>query len=85
MRTRIPQLGETAVDVITRFKGIVTGRCEYISGCTQLLVQPQMDDKGVVPEARWIDEQRLGVDIAYPPISLDNSQTPGSDMPAPIR
>lgn len=79
-----PKLGQRGRDVITLFTGRVIGRSEYISGCTQLLLQPSVDEKGAVPEARWIDEQRIDLD-GHDIIVLNNATTPGCDIPAPIR
>jgi hypothetical protein len=31
-------LGVTVKDVIHGFEGVVTGRCQYLTGCTQYLV-----------------------------------------------
>ena len=78
------QLGSTVKDSITGFRGIATGRCEYISGCNQVLVQPEVNEKGDFVEARWLDEQRLTADN-LPLVTLDNGETPGFDVPAPVR
>ncbi|MDE2098827.1 MAG: hypothetical protein KGL39_16360 [Patescibacteria group bacterium] len=78
-------LGQTVTDKITGFKGVVTGRCEYISGCDQALVVPPVDDKGKIDDGRWFDVQRLVVDAAAPIVRLDNGDTPGCDAPAPVR
>ena len=34
------ELGQKVQDSITGFAGLVTGRCEYITGCNQILIQP---------------------------------------------
>jgi len=78
------QLGDTVRDRITGFEGVVTGRVEYITGCNQLLVSPRVKD-GAKQDACWFDEQRCEVDVSAERIVLDNSKTPGADMPAPIR
>jgi hypothetical protein len=77
-------LGQTVTDQITGFSGVVTGRCEYITGCHQVLVQPRVNEKGDYVEARWIDEDRLdaqAVDI----VSLRRVVNPGFDKEAPKR
>jgi hypothetical protein len=77
-------LGTTQRDKITGFQGVVTGYCEYISGCNQALLIPQVDEKGAHREGHWFDVQRLervGVEV----LKLDNGATPGCDMPAPKR
>lgn len=78
-------MGATYRDRITDFTGIATGLCQYISGCSQALIQPfGLTDKGDVREARWIDEQRLEQQAAAI-VVLENGATPGADAPAPIR
>ena len=78
------QLGITARDKITGFQGVVTGICYYISGCNQALLTPPVDEKGAGPESRWIDVQRLER-VGDSLVVLQNGETPGCDMPAPIR
>jgi hypothetical protein len=77
--------GTTAKDQITGFSGVVTGRTEYISGCTQVLLQPKMGKDGKRPDGEWFDEQRLLAVPGVKAIVLDNARTPGSDIPAPKR
>lgn len=76
--------GSTLFDMITGFKGIVTGRADYITGCNQYLVQPQgLKDQSIV-DPRWIDEQRLMERLDEPRLTLENKEN-GADLPAPIR
>lgn len=77
-------LGQTVRDKITGFKGIVTGRCEYITGCNQALVAPPVKADGSSTDSQWFDEQRLEITKAKP-VTLDNGKTPGADKPAPKR
>lgn len=79
------KLGQTVSDTITGFKGVITGRCEYISGCHQVLVVPPVDKDGKHVEAQWFDEQRCIVAAGVKTITLDNGKTPGCDMQAPKR
>lgn len=75
-------LGATYRDIITGLEGVCTGRCEYLTGCHQALIQPQAADKA--GDGKWFDEQRLER-VGETQIVLDNSATPGCDIPAPIR
>ena len=76
-------LGTTVRDKITGLEGITTGRCEYISGCVQLLVQPMIDRDGKYVENRWFDEDRLAVlDRPKVTLAIENA---GFDTPAPSR
>ena len=55
------QFGDTARDKITGFKGIITGFATYLTGCTQLLLSPRVQEDGKYPDATWIDIDRLQV------------------------
>jgi hypothetical protein len=78
-------LGVTATDIITGFKGIVTGRCEYLSGCNQVLITPKIASDGSPREASWFDEQRIKIDPRANVIALENAGVPGFDKSAPKR
>lgn len=78
-------VGSTVVDKITGFRGIVTGRVEYLSGCNQVLVAPKVKADGGFLEGHWFDEQRVDVDQDERVVTLDNGDAPGFDQPAPIR
>ena len=55
------ELGVTAKDKITGFKGILTGYASYITGCDQYLLAPKAKKDGSVGEGKWYDENRLEV------------------------
>lgn len=75
-------LGMNVRDQITGFRGRTCGRAEYLSGCTQLLVVPEVDEKGAFRDGHWFDEQRL-IRTDQSVLTLDNGDTPGCDQPAP--
>ena len=77
------EIGQKVKDKLTGFTGLVTGRCEYITGCTQLLVQPPVKADGDFVESRWLDEDR-GVVVDAEKVSLAVSNA-GPDKPAPRR
>ena len=54
------KLGMQVEDKITGFKGTLTAKAEYITGCTQYLVSPRVDKDGKHVDGRWIDDERLG-------------------------
>lgn len=57
-------LGDRVHDKVSGFKGIVTGRLEYLNGCRQFLVKPeQLDKDGKMIDGIWIDEQYLVLDL----------------------
>ena len=77
-------LGQKVTDVITGVTGTATGKCEYISGCMQVLVSPRYKEDGTKVEPEWFDVQRLelaGNEI----LRLDNTLTPGRDILPPKR
>lgn len=55
------ELGKEVKDTVTGFKGIVTSRTEYLTGCARYGVQPKVNKEGVVPDARFFDENQLEV------------------------
>lgn len=71
-------LGGTYKDVITGFTGVATGLCYYLTGCNQVLLASKVN------EPKWFDVQRLKR-VGKSILTLDNSKTPGFDLPAPIR
>ena len=77
------EMGREYKDKITGFSGICTGRAEYISGCSQSLITPKVK-RGESTKAEWFDEQRLER-VGRRSITLDNDETPGCDISAPIR
>lgn len=76
-----PNLGDKARDVITGFGGIVTGRCEYLTGCVQLLLSPTVDKDGKRQEGEWFDIDRIEVKKAGA-VNLKVAIA-GPDQPAP--
>lgn len=78
-------LGLTVTDKITGFTGLVIGKVDYLTGCSQLLVQPNKltSDDNVI-ESRWFDVQRVEV-LNAPVVQFNNGATPGADKPAPRR
>lgn len=78
------EIGSEVQDVITGFKGIVTGRVEYITGCNQVLVAPKAAKDGSMRDSTWIDEQRVKV-TKKAKTFFDNGKTPGFDKQPPVR
>lgn len=78
------KLGMTVKDKITGFKGVVTGTCQYISGCNQCLVVPKVGKDGDSKDSHWFDEQRC-IQVGKSIVGLENRATPGCDKSAPKR
>lgn len=79
--------GSKVKDMITGFEGIVTGRTEYLYGCSRVWIEPEQIDKDGKPiEGAWFDEQRVEVlEERKPPMSKDNSATTGGPQNDPVR
>lgn len=77
--------GVKVKDRITGFTGTVVGRVEYLTGCSQACVVPEVDDKGSARAAQWFDEPRLEI-IDSNAIQLDPvavAAQPGCDVDPP--
>lgn len=54
-------LGTEVEDTLTGFKGIVTSRTQFLTGCARYGVQPRVDKDGKLPEVQTFDEITLKV------------------------
>lgn len=77
-------MGMKYKDKISGFTGVATGHCDYITGCSQTLLQPPASETGDFKDSRWFDDQRLEL-VSDEIILMDNGTTPGCDIAAPIR
>lgn len=77
-------IGRKAKDKISGFAGVITGYAEYISGCAQFLIAPEVGKDGALRDGAWLDAQRVEIDQRAKPVALDNTKTPGPDR-APVR
>jgi hypothetical protein len=86
--TTLPVLGDRARDKITGFEGIVTGHCDYLTGCDQVLLNPPSKD-GALVSAHWFDIDRCEVvEAQVVPrklVTAPDGSRPGGDVEAPIR
>jgi hypothetical protein len=70
-------------DVVTKFKGVIAWRVDFLTGCAQYGVQPPVDEKGEVPASKQFDENQLikiGEGIVLPddmPKEVPKKRTPG--------
>ncbi len=53
--------GKEAKDKITGFKGIITGRIDYLYGCSQYCLNPPLDKDGKKQNIEWFDEGRIEI------------------------
>jgi hypothetical protein len=76
------ELGRKGKDKITGFAGTIVGRCEYLTGCNQVLLVPPVGKDGAYKDGQWFDEQRVAYE-GTGKVRLNNGTTPGADKPAP--
>lgn len=55
------ELGVKAKDKLTGFEGVVYGRAQYLTGCDQYILVPEIDKDGKVQDNHWFDEGRLQI------------------------
>lgn len=53
--------GRTGEDVVTGYRGVITGYAEYMTGCEQVLLIPRCDPEKETerPEGEWFDTGRI--------------------------
>jgi hypothetical protein len=77
------ELGKEGRDKITGFKGIVTGMCQYLYGCTRYLLNPKVSKDGKINEPEWFDDGRIEIiGRGITPKSVQ-SKKPGGDRNPP--
>jgi hypothetical protein len=54
-------LGKEGKDKITGFKGIITARAQYLTGCDQYGLTPKVDEKGATQTCEFFDEARIEI------------------------
>jgi len=75
------KLGSKVVDKVTKFTGIATARVEYINGCIQYCVVPEVSKDNKLLEGEYIDIQRLKVVGVGISIELEDTGGPQRDCP----
>lgn len=53
------ELGQRAQDFITGFEGILTARCEFLTGCNRYCIQPTELKDGKPIESIYFDEDQI--------------------------
>lgn len=80
------QFGKEATDIITGFKGIVSGYSKYITGCGTFLLNPKVDKEGNTKDGKWIDEGRLEFSKKkVVKMNEFNDDETGCDIEPPVR
>lgn len=88
------EFGDRVKDIVTGFEGVMLGRCEYMTGCTQVLVVPGVDKDGKRLDGEWFDVDRVTVvkagaikltaDAVAKPRRMATASS-GADRPAPTK
>jgi len=55
----VENLGRKGKDKVTGLEGVITAYSFWLYGCNNYLLQPVVDEKGSVPDAKWFDEGRI--------------------------
>jgi hypothetical protein len=55
------ELGVIGKDKITGFKGVLTSRCEFLTGCNRYCIQPQELKEGKPIEGIYFDEEQIEI------------------------
>lgn len=79
-------LGKKARDKVTGFTGVITGRAEYLYGCTQYCIVPPASKDGGYVDGQWFDEGRVkilgvGDGIAAADVTGEKPGGPNIDCP----
>ena len=85
-------MGAEVKDTITGFRGVITGRAQFITGCDQYSVLPRLNTvkkSSSMPENQWIDEVRLELvekgEHLDPTKYKKSGKQPGCDQSPPTR
>jgi hypothetical protein len=71
-------LGLKVKDRVTGFTGVVSSICFDLYGCIQAIVSPAVDDKGAMPDGKWIDVSRLEVLDPAPVMEIPGGRFAGA-------
>jgi len=71
------ELGTTGKDIITGFKGVITGHVKYLTGCDQILLVPRVDEKGARIDSHWFDINRIEAVEGEKKVVIDTTDESG--------
>lgn len=76
-------LGDEAKDKISGFTGVVTGRTDWLNGCTRFMLTPQKLDKDGKPrESQWFDDVQV---VLVKAMGTPKARPAGGPRDAPTR
>ena len=77
-------IGRKGTDKMTGIIGVITGRCEYLYGCTQYHIQPKAKDNSNV-DGFWVDEGRVEIgEVVFKPSDVAGGR-PGGPSQGPAQ
>jgi hypothetical protein len=65
------ELWQTVTDRVSGFRGVVTGRCDYMTGCNRYQVTPKVGADGKWQDSVWFDEHVLDVDNSVDKMAIE--------------
>lgn len=74
-------LGDTARDRVSGFKGVCVAITQWISGCARVTLQPPTGKDGKIPDAQTFDEPMLEL-VKAQAVAMGPTKT-GGPRPAP--
>lgn len=76
--------GDSVVEAVTGFKGIITGSVYYITGCNQYLIVAKTKYEFSEAKSTWYDEGRLKL-VEAKTVKIEDVETKkrGCDMSPP--
>ena len=79
------KLGKIGKDKITGFTGILTARCEFLTGCNRYCLQPQELREGKPIESIYFDEAQIEIiSNGILPKDVQGDEN-GSCSPCPVK
>jgi hypothetical protein len=74
-------LGCKAKDMVSGFKGVVVARIEYLWGCTQYGLAPDVNKNGNILDTQYFDYKRIEVIGKGKHIASEDTGGPQRDQP----
>lgn len=78
------ELGDEARCIVTGFKGIVSGRFEWLNGCVRCQLQPRVGKDGKFRESKDFDIEQLEVVRKRKVVIAKKRKPIGGPMPTPM-
>lgn len=81
MKKHLDNLGRTATDKVSGFKGIITAVVYYLNGCTQYGIVPKVGADGKSREAEYFDDKQVVITAVKINITSKPTGGPQRDCP----